>query len=232
VGNDDPPSPPCFDVALVGRLVKQTYVPGGIEPSPDPDTVTLDSLFELGIVIEQRLAGEESRARITVPVAMHTKFSDNIRRLLLFLQRRPGGAYWVVGVYTSVIQDRAGRFVIPTPQRLSLKPFRWYNYIPSDYEQLLRPVRYAPARAWWLKRDWLDAIPQCEIAQLDYKFICERPDFDGKKTQTDLAAYPWGTLKGDWMVADRGLFLTDLVKADAGLRCSGGRGRVDGASSR
>jgi hypothetical protein len=213
--NDGPaPAPPCFDLAIVGRLVKQTY-----SPLPrDPRAVVLDDRFSLDLAVEQRLAGREPRQRITAQVVMHTEFDKNVRWLLVFLRRLPGGGYSVLGLERDVVRDAAGRFVIPVPRPLSLSS-RWYNYIPAGYIGLLRPIRYAPSQTWWLRRKELPTISTCIVADAGDKVICGEPYPDDKNARPDLGAFPWGTMKGDVLVADRGLFVTDIAKANAGRRC-------------
>jgi hypothetical protein len=211
-----PGPPPCFDLVVVARLVKQTYFP--LDPLPDGG-FTLDAGFYLDLEIERRLAGVESRTRLTVPIARHTEFPSHVKRLLLFLRRSPRGGYGVRGVSSQIVRDTGGRYVMPAARPLSPMD-RPYNYLPVNANALLKPIRYDPAQAWWLEKNYLEGEQFCsDGAPARGGGVCSDPYGKGY-VEPDLSLYPWGTMKEKWFVADRGLFVSDILKANAERRCS------------
>jgi hypothetical protein len=218
-----PGPPPCFDVAVVARLLEQTPTP--VPPSTD---WVVRWPWKLSLGVEQVLAGTEARQRLTVTHIMHVRYRSEVKRALLFLRRRPNDDYIVVGIELDVVRDRVGRFVMP----LASPP--WLpkdSLIPAEYERLMRPIRYAPSQAWWLRRSELKTVPVCVDSPTDYSKICTPPRADEPGARVKFDAYPWGKLRPGWMVAEQGLLVSDLVKADAKFRCPAPGGFTAGSQA-
>lgn len=191
-------APPCFDLAVVARVMRQT-------PTPFPDApegvIVMSWPWNLSVAIEQRLAGREARKRINVAAIMHTEFNHEIEHFLMFLKRRPDG-YALVRMQYEIVEDASGRFVMPLAQPLSPDTLSENDLFPADYLRLLRPVRYRARDAWWLQKPHLDQNDNGDV---------------------DINAYPWSKMKNGRVIADRGLRLSDFVNALSDRRCHGGR---------
>ncbi|NEX94242.1 hypothetical protein [Caulobacter sp. 17J65-9] len=180
-------APPCFDVALVARVAKQ-------KPGPFPD----DPVFEftwsrpwrLDLDVEQVLIGGEAPGRLPVTATLSSKLNPHSKHALFFLKRRTDGGYDSTGmIMTTIVSDARGRFVKPVEDPLREHMLYPNGWVPASYEQLLRPIRYRAADAWWLQP------PRIEEDVLD---------------ELDPA---WVRRDGRGAVARRGLFVDDWMRA-------------------
>lgn len=183
-GQETPEPDPCFDVAVVARLVRQTP-----EPFPDdPDVIVMRWPWILDFETEQVLIGRESRTRFQAMLPMHAEFRRDIEHFLLFLRRDPQWGYRVVDRSMDVVSDRRGRFVIPVERPIEREDLRPASWIPASYESYLRTIRYRAADAWWLNNRYVE--------------------------QEDIDDIPpgWFEQRGNQIVAVRGLRLSDLSR--------------------
>ncbi len=174
---------PCFDVAVVARLVHQT--PG---PYPeDPEVIVMRWPWTLDFQTEQVFIGHETRARFRAMMPLHTYFRRDIDYFLLFLRRDPELGYRVVDWQIYVVLDRRGRFVMPFEAPVPAEDLRPASWIPANYEAYLRPIRYRSEDAWWLNE------PEITV-------------------DLDNVPPGWYKRRGDQLVALRGLPLSDLTR--------------------
>ncbi len=176
-------APSCFDVALVARVVD--YDP---RPLPDlgRDVIVMRWPWDLTLEIEQVLLGSERRERVRAAVSLHTQFNDDVEHLLFFLKRTDGG-YVATEFTAGIIEDRRGRFMTPVEAPLDVEEVYPATWIPADYENLLRPVRYRARDAYWLD-------------DIQWQLEDGYPAVEG-----------WSEIRGDSLVALRGIFLDDLA---------------------
>jgi hypothetical protein len=141
--------------------------------------------WTLTTVVRQHLHGPKTPRRISVRASLHTQFNPEIQNLVMFLSKGEGRQYWLEGIEYRFIRDSRGRLVMPVEAPLPEGWLQPEGFLPANYEALLRPVKYRAKDAWWL--------------ELPTLFKKEPADF------------PWGTVRGDYIVADRGLYLKDML---------------------
>jgi hypothetical protein len=149
--------------------------------------------WKLTAVVRENLAGAKTPRRITIRASLHVEFNPQIKHFVMFLGKGSGREYTLEGFEYRFIRDARGRHMMPIEAPMNTGWLSPEGHLPSNYEALLRPVKYRAKDAWWLK------LPT---------FV--------KKDPTD---YPWGTVHGDYIVADRGLFLTDMLAHLKASRC-------------
>lgn len=128
---------------------------------------------------------------------MHAKINPEIRRALFFLKGSRAKGFDVAGVLTDIVSDNRANLIMPLAKPLSMAWFFPNTFIVRDYQRLLRPIRYKSSDAWWLKARLAD-----------------------DPRSVDPADYEWGHLQGGSIVADRGILISDLMKAAESYRCS------------
>ena len=173
---------PCFDLAVVARVVAQTP-----DPFPDsgPDVIVIRWPWRLEFEAERVLIGQAEGSRLRVAAAMHTSFNPQIDHFLLLLREGDDGGYGLVDLDYQVVRDRYGRFIRPFAAPAFDEEVRPEGWLPSNYEDFLRPIHYSTSDAWWLTPPYVD---EDELA-------------DG-----------WFTRQGKRVVAARGLHLGDLAE--------------------
>jgi len=205
-----PRPPPCFDVAVVAKLTKQTP-----RPIPDDGFLYESWAWTLQAEVQQTLTGPRPPSRIEVLSSQHTGLRAE-PYILLFLRSDRGG-YVRVGSNPWIVKDAEGRFVMPLAG-----PYRdddlARGFLPSDYLKRIRPIRYRAEDAWWLERSRWDTLFILDPTQEpDPDPLVGGPGWDTEVI--DWSAYPWGKIEGDMIVADRGILLTELVQGLAERRC-------------
>lgn len=207
---------PCFDTAVVGKIVKQEPIPFDREP----DLIYMQTPRRLTIAVKDRFGRPDDRRVVSARIWLHTDLlADGYQ--LFFLRLARDGDYRISDRYSDVVRDRSGRFVMPLARPHRFNP-EYDRYIPANYTELLRPVQYRPKDLPSLSNESLARVGVCyeeRDEESTEERVCADPyDFT---LPVDAAAYPWGTLVNGNMVADRGLFVSDFVAAIPDRRCPG-----------
>jgi hypothetical protein len=186
---------PCADAMVVARIERAT--PTEIPRIPGEFVMRWPWVVELDV--EQVLIGPIRSGPIEIRADLHSEFNPQLDHVLLFLQRRDDGRYWMTWFEWRIVRDRHGRFVIPLAEPLHPHHLAPHGAIPASYAASLRPVRYRGADAWWLRPPHLD---RNELNALDPA---------------------WARRSGRAAYAVRGLFLEDLaalVRRQPGALCA------------
>lgn len=176
-------APRCFDVAVIAKLVRET---SGPIPDRGSDVIVMRWPWLLEFETEEVVMGGVDRGPLRVTASMHTNFNRRISHFLLLLRRQPEGGYLAEDIVVNVVRDRRGHFVIPFEAPVSAGELWPEGWLPANYENYLRPVRYRSRDAWWQSDQYLDPEDFAELSP------------------------GWHTWRDGRPVALRGLYLSDL----------------------
>lgn len=191
----NPASRDCFDVAIVATAPRYKWYP---IKHDRPDEIILDSPVRITFDVEEVLTGYEPTGTVDVFTTLHTDFNPKIRHFLLFLRRRESEGFSLAHMSLTIVEDRNGDFAWPVARPLNPSYWNDDDFIPRNYESLLKPIRYRPADAWWLSPTYVRDEPSEPVSVSDY---------------------PWGRLDHGRIVALRGLRVRDLVRTVSSHRC-------------
>lgn len=180
----------CFDLAVIATNPTYRWHP----VDAGPDEIVIRTPVSIRFAVEQVFAGAISYRHVDVGASLHTQFNPAIKRFLLFLKKESNGKYSLQQMNHELVRERSGQLVWPIAAPLD-PSYTASGFIPSDYEALMRPIRYNSRDAWWL-------VTPSDV---------DPPSAD---------EYRWGRLDNDRIItASRGISATDLVAAAAKKRC-------------
>jgi len=205
---------PCFDVAVVGRITQETPA----EFTRRPGEIIMSWTWYLDIEIDKTLVGPDLGRQLTVTKVLHNGIVTT-PYVLMFLKYSPRAKHYdMFEEDLRVVKDDRDRFVIPMAGPFSKETVA-RRFIPKEYKTMLRPVRYPPDSAWWLKGSRLDTI-YVPTTEADPALRIHPDAPAGAYAEiVDMKAYPWGRFTDGVVTADRGLYLDDLVPAFAKHQC-------------
>ena len=184
----------CFDVAVIATAPRYKWMP----VKDDGVSIIMRSPVRITFDVEETISGDVHADTVTVETSLHTTMTRKNKTFLLYLQRGKSGRYRFAGMNWGVVQAGDGQYVLPMARPLDPSAIDVDGFFPVGYEKMLKPVRYRAKDAWWYGPDEVDH------------------DDSGRPI---AAAYPWGVAKDGWIVALRGLWVKDAVKALSHRRC-------------
>ncbi|HEY8950204.1 MAG TPA: hypothetical protein VIM56_15070 [Rhizomicrobium sp.] len=137
---------PCSDLAVIAKITKLNPDP---IPEAGPNEIVMVWPWTADIEVEHVIYGQETRRHLKIQVNLHTYFIPGIRHFLIFLRRNPTGYVAVDRPDPFILRDDNGRFVRPVFEALARNDLYPQTWLPSDYQNFLKPIRYSYAGAWF-----------------------------------------------------------------------------------
>lgn len=132
---------PCVESVVIARIAQV----GELLEYNTEDAIVLHPPSYVDIRIRRVLYGEKPPRILTTIYDPGRQHGD-----ALFLLGRREGRWLVLGFEAYVARDRSGRYVVPffgEPREEKLAPRGW---IPRDYRERLREIRYDPRMVAWM----------------------------------------------------------------------------------
>ena len=133
----------CYDAVVVARIADSIPTP----IPDDPDAIVMRWPWHVEVDVDQVVMGRLPLGPRNVMASLHNDLPEE--SYLLFLRRRGDGRHWIEH-WSPVVEDRRGRFVILANKPFEPSQLEPTGWLPGNYENWLRPVRYQPRDAWWL----------------------------------------------------------------------------------
>ena len=132
---------PCVESVVIARVARV----GELLDYDTADTIVLHPPSYVDLEIRRVLSG------VAPPRTLTTIFQpERVHGDALFLLGRRDGSWVVLGLESHVVRDRRGRYVVPFFREVVEEDLAPRGWIPVDYRERLREIRYDPRAVAWM----------------------------------------------------------------------------------